>query len=1194
MPADYEVECELELYYEDATATDACSTVIEVELAETDTIIVSEELGTYLIHRTFNAEDECGNISEATQVITVNGSVAEGDCDCDGNVLDALGICGGDCVSDSDGDGVCDDEEVFGCTDPNACNYDPEATQNDGSCWEPEEGYDCDGECLVDTDGDGVCDMYEIAGCTDPENPGYNPYATDDDGSCLVGGCVFPTACNYDPDADYQISGSCDFSTCVGCTDENACNYDEGATLDDGSCILPQVGYDCDGNCLVDTDGDGVCDEFEIYGCTDPNNPSYNPFATEDDGSCIVGGCALPFACNYDPTVDYTIIAMCDFFSCQGCTDETACNYDEDATINNGSCEYAEEYYDCDGNCINDSDGDGICDEEEVFGCTDPTNPGYDPEATEDDGSCLQGGCSLPFACNYDPTADYLDVSSCDFTSCSGCTDPAACNYDPDATISNNAECTYPENQYYDCDGECIDDADGDGICDIFEVYGCTDPEATNYNPEATEENGTCLYELVGGCTLPFACNYDPTADYYLPGSCDFSCLFGLPQEGGLCLDPLACNYGEEEPCEYFDDEGELCAQGGCTSPSACNFDPEADFNDGSCEYISCVGCMNPFACDFDPEATIAGACEDFSSCVGCMDELADNYDPEATINGACIYYGCTIIGACNFDPIANSDDGSCEFESCIGCLNEFACNYDPTAIYAGSCEFPETGYDCDGNCEEDTDGDGVCDINEIYGCDNPVADNYDPEATEDDGSCEYTIEGCTDSTACNYYLYATIDDGSCEFESCIGCLNVAACNYDPTAIYSSDDCEWPEEGYDCDGICLEDEDGDGVCDDDEVDGCTDATAINYDEDATDDDGSCIPTVEGCMTPEYCNFNPDANVDDGSCEMESCTGCMDESACNYLEGAIYEGECVYEEEGYDCDGICLEDEDGDGVCDGDEVDGCTDPEACNFNEEATDDDGSCYSVDTDHYNCDGSCIVDTDGDGICDGLEVDGCDDVCACNYDVAATENDGSCEYEGCDGCVYEHALNYDEDAKFDDGSCEFEGCIDPSYSNYNPFANVQGDAVCSNSPLNADFSGDSVVSLDDMLEFLIVYSSSAPDFNGQVWAQEACDTTPYEDEVLLEGAGFEEGAPEAACYVNEGCTYAGALNFDADAESDAGFCVFAGCTDESAVNFNSIANVDDGTCKYQTCPDFDGNGMVQADDLLDFLTTWGTVYSE
>ena len=64
-----------------------------------------------------------------------------------------------------------------------------------------------------------MCDIFEVPGCTDPTNPGYNPYATDDDGSCLVGGCVFPTACNYDPEADYQIIGSCDFITCQGCTD---------------------------------------------------------------------------------------------------------------------------------------------------------------------------------------------------------------------------------------------------------------------------------------------------------------------------------------------------------------------------------------------------------------------------------------------------------------------------------------------------------------------------------------------------------------------------------------------------------------------------------------------------------------------------------------------------------------------------------------------------------------------------------------------------------------------------------------------------------------------------------------------------------------------------------------------------------------------------------------------------------------
>ena len=54
--------------------------------------------------------------------------------------------------------------------------------------------------------------------------------------------------------------------------------------------------------------------------------------------------------------------------------------------------------------------------------------------------------------------------------------------------------------------------------------------------------------------------------------------------------------------------------------------------------------------------------------------------------------------------------------------------------------------------------------------------------------------------------------------------------------------CEFPEAGYDCEGNCLADADGDGVCDEFEVAGCTDATACNYDADATDDDGSVLAT----------------------------------------------------------------------------------------------------------------------------------------------------------------------------------------------------------------------------------------------------------------------------------------------------------------------------------------------------------------
>ncbi len=48
-----------------------------------------------------------------------------------------------------------------------------------------------------------------------------------------------------------------------GCTYELACNYNEEANIDDGSCVFPELNYDCDGNCINDIDSDGVCDEVD-------------------------------------------------------------------------------------------------------------------------------------------------------------------------------------------------------------------------------------------------------------------------------------------------------------------------------------------------------------------------------------------------------------------------------------------------------------------------------------------------------------------------------------------------------------------------------------------------------------------------------------------------------------------------------------------------------------------------------------------------------------------------------------------------------------------------------------------------------------------------------------------------------------------------------------------------------------------
>ena len=165
-----------------------------------------------------------------------------------------------------------------------ACNYNMTATDEDGSCTYAEDGLDCDGNCLVDADGDGICDDDEVPGCTDGMACNYDMAATDDDGSCTYAedGLDCDGNCLADADGD----GICDDDEVPGCTDDMACNYDMAATDDDGSCTYAEDGLDCDGNCLTDADGDGVCDGDEVPGCTDETANNYDPAATDDDGSC--------------------------------------------------------------------------------------------------------------------------------------------------------------------------------------------------------------------------------------------------------------------------------------------------------------------------------------------------------------------------------------------------------------------------------------------------------------------------------------------------------------------------------------------------------------------------------------------------------------------------------------------------------------------------------------------------------------------------------------------------------------------------------------------------------------------------------------------------------------------------------------------------------------------------------------------
>lgn len=177
-----------------------------------------------------------------------------------------------------------------GCTQAAACNYSASATSDDGSCTYPDPELDCDGECLSDADGDGVCDAFEVAGCEDTEACNFNADATD------AGACEYPAAgydCAGDCLTDTDGDGVCDEFEVAGCTDAEACNFDAAATEDDGSCVGPEAGYNCAGDCMEDTDGDGVCDAFEVPGCTNELATNYDAAATDDDGSCSIDPAAF-------------------------------------------------------------------------------------------------------------------------------------------------------------------------------------------------------------------------------------------------------------------------------------------------------------------------------------------------------------------------------------------------------------------------------------------------------------------------------------------------------------------------------------------------------------------------------------------------------------------------------------------------------------------------------------------------------------------------------------------------------------------------------------------------------------------------------------------------------------------------------------------------------------------------------------
>ena len=207
---------------------------------------------------------------------------------------------------------------------------------------------------------------------------------------------------------------------------------------------------------------------------------------------------------------------------------------------------------------------------------------------------------------------------------------------------------------------------------DYFLVQGCMDQEASNYNVEAQEDDGSCYFNP--GCMdEAYAEFYNQgfEADHQPDGSCVEFAVFGS--------DDFTCfNYNANpslnviEPCVPIIE--------GCMAVWADNYLPSANTPDNASCYRA--GCTSDWADNYDELATTDdGSCDR----LGCTSNWADNYDELATTDdGSCDRLGCTSDWADNHDELATTDDGSCDR---LGCMSDWADNYDSNAtIDDGSC----------------------------------------------------------------------------------------------------------------------------------------------------------------------------------------------------------------------------------------------------------------------------------------------------------------------------------------------------------------------------------------------------------------------------------------------------------------------------------------------------------------------------
>ena len=660
-----------------------------------------------------------------------------------------------------------------------------------------------------------------------------------------------------------MVSGGVAIIEVYGCMNPIAFNFNPNATIDNNSCVLP------------------------VYGCTDPIAQNYNSGADTDDGSCIYPGCTDSAAINYDPT------ATVDDGSCiatiYGCTDSTAFNYYAGANVNQVSAvdtsDPCEAYsYGCmnalasnyslayNTPCTDTGGGNGgtapgdnnICcviPVVTVLGCTDGTGGGnsiynssygvnvwpwnggaqtqmpgqnYDPSANTDDGSCQY--CSDPLADNYDGATDPYT------TDCIFCTSPADMAVTAGATTTTEIGLNYSWHTL-----------NTNGIGYYFGAGYTVSMTVTETS------SGTQVYSGPQPGVTEVGANASFIQNNLLPGT-EYTFEFTYNCNNTTSNTVVTINASTLDISGCTDNDG-LNASGFYPNQThgACNYDPTATVDDGSCNFTSCEGCMDTAADNFDGTALFDdGSCT--YTVIGCMDDTQltttcggvtyyqfSNYNPLATVTGICIaeVEGCTANCSSNYDPAATIDDDCCLPGPCPGISHTITSSgsidvkYNLWAFGSPSC-YPNSNTGSAGSFTptwgnvflEVKNDQGAVISNSNYapgsttgvqlfttlisnsavlgrkawvsltnsGLLNAQGSTFitiDLTAASIDGNCTITeptatyTMGCEDPTATNQGSYDITDNTQCTYPPIIGCTDDTpgiggntywASNYDPTA----------------------------------------------------------------------------------------------------------------------------------------------------------------------------------------------------------------------------------------------------------------------------------------------------------------------------------------------------------------------------------------------------------------------------